>query len=129
LTVCLFPFFIGRHFTVGACSCSFFIEITMKPFTNNLGKVHARTIRGPGGTALMLNLRPQEAALLRSFVASVRLRGDKIPSLSLIARRAMSVYLAHVQFSPETRAVEIAALEKLATPFSDRVVTHTTQPT
>lgn len=97
----------------------------MKPFTNNLGKVHTKYIRAKGGTALMLNLRPQEATALRSFVATVRLRGDKIPSLSLIAQRAMSVYLDHAQYSPETRASEIAALEKLATPFADRARTKT----
>ena len=87
---------------------------------NNTGKVHARSLKSAGSTTLVLNLRPQEAAALRSFVASVRLRGDKIPSLSLVARRAMFAYLAHVQFSPETRASEIAVLERLATPCTDR---------
>ena len=93
----------------------------MQPYPkNNTGKVHARYLKSAGSATLVLNLRPQEATALRSFVASVRLRGDKIPSLSLVARRAMLAYLAHVQYSPETRASEIAVLEKLATPFSDR---------
>ena len=92
----------------------------MKSIPDNSGKVHARHITQAGGTALTLHLGPTEASMLRSFTASVRLRGDKVPSMSLIARRAMSVYLGHAQYSPETRASEIAALEKLATPYPDR---------
>ena len=88
---------------------------------NNTGKVHALHITQAGGTALTVNLGPLEAAMLRSFITSVRLRGNKVPSMSLIARRAMSAYLAHAQYSPETRASEIAVLEKLATPYPDRV--------
>lgn len=95
----------------------------MKAMPNNIGKVTNRYTQGPGSTTVTLNFRALEATSLRSFVDSVRLRGDKIPSLSLIARRAMSVYLAHAQYSPETRASEIAALEKLATPFSNRKAT------
>jgi hypothetical protein len=95
----------------------------MKPFTNNTGKVLTRYVKTAGATALMLNLKPPEAALLRSFTSSIRLRGDKVPSLSLVAHRALLVYLAHAQYSSETRTSEIAALEKLATPFSDRAKT------
>ena len=99
----------------------------MNPYPkNNTGKVHARSLKSAGSATLVLNLRPQEAIALRSFIASVRLRGDKIPSLSLVARRAMSAYLAHVHHSPETRASEIAALEKIATPFTDRAATKAT---
>lgn len=99
----------------------------MKPFTNNTGKVLTRYVKTPGATALMLNLKPPEAALLRSFTASIRLRGDKVPSLSLIAHRALSVYLAHAQYSLETRASELAALEKLATPVANRAMTKATE--
>ena len=93
----------------------------MQPYPkDNTGKVHARYLKSAGSTTLVLNLRPLEATALRSFVASVRLRGDKTPSLSLIARRAMAAYLSHVQYSPESRASEIAVLEKLATPVANR---------
>ena len=93
----------------------------MQPYPkNNTGKVHARYLKSVGSSTLVLNLRPHEATALRSFIASIRLRGDKVPSLSLVARRAVSAYLAHVQFSPETRASEIDVLEKLATPFTNR---------
>lgn len=96
---------------------------------NNTGKVNNRYAPAAGGTTVTLNFRAPEATSLRSFVASIRLRGDRIPSLSLIARRAMSVYLAHAQYSPETRASEIAALEKLATPFTRRKTATTSLPT
>ena len=92
----------------------------MTPFTDNTGKVLTRQVRDANATALTLNYSPKEATALRSFVASIKLRGDKTPSMSLIARRAMTVYLAHVQYSHETKASEIAVLEKLATNFSDR---------
>jgi hypothetical protein len=95
----------------------------MKSPPNNTGKVLTRYVHAAGGTALTLNLRPAEAASLRSLVASIRLRGDKTPSLSLIARRAVTAYIAHIQYSPETRASEIAVLERLATPFTDRATT------
>ena len=93
---------------------------TMKTMPNNTGKVNNRYAKSIGGTTVSLNFRTQEATALRAFVQTFRLRGDKTPSLSLIARRAMSVYLAHAQYSQETKASEIAALEKLATPFSSR---------
>ena len=93
----------------------------MQPYPkNNTGKVHARYLKSAGSSTLVLNLRPHEATALRSFIASIRLRGNKVPSMSLVARRAMAAYLAHVQYSPETRASEIAVLEKLATPFTNR---------
>jgi len=85
---------------------------------NNAGKVLTRQLTG--GTALTLNLRQTEASALRSFVDSIRLRGDKIPSMTLIGRRAMLAYLSHVQFSQSNRAAEIEVLEKMATPFTDR---------
>ena len=92
----------------------------MKPIPDNTGKVHTRYGRAAGSTNLALNLNPPEASLLKSFIASLRLRGDKIPSMSLIARRAVLAYLTHVQFSPETRASEIAVLEGMATRYTDR---------
>ena len=92
----------------------------MKPTPNNTGKVHSRYHHQAGGTALTLNLRPTEAASLRSFVASVRLRGDKVPSMTLIARRAVAAYLAHTQYSPEAMTSEIEVLEKMATRPADR---------
>ena len=93
-----------------------------KPTPNNTGKVHVRQSTQHGSTCLVVNLGPLEASMLRSFITSVRLKGDKVPSMSLIARRAVSHFLAHAQSSAETRASEIAALEKMATPYPDRAL-------
>jgi len=87
---------------------------------DNTGKVHTHYTHETGGTALTLNLKAFEATQLRSFVASLRLRGDRVPSLSLVARRAILAYLTHAQFSAETRASELAILEVMATPYGDR---------
>jgi hypothetical protein len=76
--------------------------------------------RAAGSTTMSLNLNPLEASSLKAFIATLRLRGDRIPSMSLIARRAVMAYLEHLKFSPETRASEVAVLERMATPYSDR---------
>ena len=92
----------------------------MKPIPNNKGKVLTRYTRAAGSTTMSLNLNPLEADALRAFIVTLRLRGDKIPSMSLIARRAVLAYLEHLKFSPETRASEMAVLERMATRFTDR---------
>ncbi len=88
------------------------------------GKVLARRESRSGSTALVLNYPQNEAARLRDLVASIRLRGDREPSLSLIARRSMAVYLDHVASSPDALAGEIEAMELLATPISTRKKTQ-----
>ena len=118
--VCPFHFPIQARLTRGPYFFLLPNQINMKTMPNNTGKVNNRYAKSIGGTTVTLNFRTAEATALRAFVQSFRLRGNKIPSLSLIARRAMSVYLAHAQYSQETKASEIAALEKLATPFSSR---------
>lgn len=91
-----------------------------KATPNNQGKVLTRYIHAAGGTCLTLNLKAAEATALRTFIDSLRLQGDKIPSMSLIARRAVMAYLEHIKFSPETMASEVAVLERMATRFTDR---------
>lgn len=92
----------------------------MKPTPNNTGKVLTRYTRAAGSTTLSLNLNPQEAIALKSFIGTLRLKGDKIPSMSLIARRAVLAYLEHLKFSHATRASEVEVLEQMATRFTDR---------
>ena len=84
------------------------------------GKVLARRETRIGSSALVLNYPPNEAARLRDLISSIRLRGDRKPSLSLLARRSMAVYLDHVASSPDALADEIEALEMLATPIATR---------
>ena len=94
--------------------------MTPTPFTDNTGKVLTRYLKARDGTVLTLNYRHQEANAIRSTVQGIRLKGDKTPSLSLIARRSMGLYLAHLESSPSAFANEVAALEKLATRATDR---------
>jgi hypothetical protein len=100
----------------------FFIETTMTPtpFTDNTGKVLTKYIRARDGTVLTLNYRRQDAHEIRAAVQRIRLKGDRTPSLSLIARRSLALYLARLQSSPAAFADEVQALEKLATPIAHR---------
>ena len=79
-----------------------------------------RYIRAKDGTKLVLNYRHQEANELRTALQRIRLKGDRTPSLSLIARRSMALYLTLLQSSPTAFDRELQALEKLATPVAHR---------
>lgn len=92
----------------------------MTPFTDNTGKVLTKYIKARDGTTLTLTYRREEAQALRSLVQSIRLKGDKTPSLSLIAKRAMRLYLDLMTSGSAQFASEIAALERLATPVPTR---------
>ena len=87
---------------------------------DNTGKVLTKSIRARDGTTLTLNYRHQEANELRSAVQRIQLNGNRKPSLSMIARRSMAVYLSILQSGPTNFANEVQALEKLATPISQR---------
>lgn len=82
--------------------------------TNKL--VTAR-IKAQDGTTVVLTYRTADAQAMRDMVAAIRLRGDKRPSLSLLARRSMGVYLDHLSAirrgNPEAYAAEMATLEKM----------------
>lgn len=88
--------------------------------STNTDKVLTKYIRARDGTKLVLNYRHQEANGIRSAVQRIRLKGDKTPSLSLIARRSMGLYIQHLESSPTAFANEVKALEALATPASNR---------
>ena len=92
----------------------------MKPTPDNTGKVLTRYTRAAGSSTMSLSLNPNEASQLKAFVSTLRLRGDKQPSMTLIARRAVLAYLSHIKFSAETRASEMEVLEKMATRYTDR---------
>lgn len=87
---------------------------------DNTGKVLTKSIRARDGTTLTLNYRHQEAHELRAAVQRIRLNGNRQPSLSMIARRSMALYLSLLQSGPTNFANEVRALEKLATPISHR---------
>ena len=94
--------------------------MTPTPLVNNTGKVKTKYMRARDGTTLVLNYRHQEANDIRSALQRIRLKGDRTPSLSLIARRSIAVYLSHLESSQRAFDAEVQALEKLATPIATR---------
>jgi len=88
--------------------------------SDNTGKVLTRRVRAADGTAVMLHYRTPEAVAMRSLIQSIRIKGDKTPSLSLIARRAMQLYVARLDAAryslPDVFAAEVAELERMVTP-------------
>lgn len=96
--------------------------------TTNTGKVLSQYLRAKDGTKLVLNYRHQEANGIRAALEQIRLKGDKTPSLSLIARRSMTLYLEHLNSSHQAFDIEVEALEKLATRASTRTVSSTASP-
>ena len=88
------------------------------------GKVLSRYRKRTSTSTLVLNYPTNEAARLRDLIASIRLRGDREASRSLIARRSLAVYLDYVASSPDAMSDEIEALELLATPLSTRKKTQ-----
>jgi hypothetical protein len=85
---------------------------TPDPGADNTGKVLTRRPQARGRTAVMLTYAPYEAAQLRALADSIRIKGDKKPTLSTIARRALTVYCHVYEARP---AEERAAIEKLVT--------------
>ena len=90
----------------------------------DLTQVRTKYIKAHDGTTLILRYRHADAAELHMALQRIRLQGGKRPSLSLIARRSMGLYLAHLDSSPAAFVNEVAALEKLATPVAHRKKQH-----
>ena len=95
------------------------------PPHKDTGVVRSRYLKGDGKTALVLNYPKNEAQRMRTLIDSIRLRGDRKPSLSLLARRSMAVYLDHIHSSHVALQSELKALEALATPIATRRKTLT----
>lgn len=93
----------------------------MNPSISASPGVRTKYLRARDGTTLILNYRPEEASSLRAAVQRIRLQGNRQPSLSLVARRSMSLYLSLLSSGPSALANEVEALEKLATPASRRI--------
>ena len=94
--------------------------VTTTPTSLTGGKVLTRRVSRTGNSALVLNYPQNEAARLRDLVDSIRLRGNRKPSMSLLARRSMQLYLDMVQSSHAALANEVQALEMLSTPITTR---------
>ncbi|CAN5330890.1 hypothetical protein BH09PSE5_BH09PSE5_06850 [soil metagenome] len=87
--------------------------------SENTGKVLTRRIQAADGTTVALHYEFAEANAMRTLIQSVLLRGSKRPSLSLIARRSMQLYLdqlaAAKATAPDLYASEIAELDRMVT--------------
>lgn len=68
-------------------------------------------------STVVISYAPAEAAALRKLAESITLNGDSSPSLSLLSRRALQMYCAHVVRNqahfPAAYDAEVSALEKL----------------
>lgn len=93
----------------------------MNPSTSASPGVRTKYLRARDGATLVLNYRPEEASRLRVAVQRIRLKGNRQPSLSLVARRSMSLYLSLLESGASAFATEVDALERLATPVSRRI--------
>ena len=87
---------------------------------DDTGVVRSRYVKDAGKTALVLNYPKNEAQRMRALIESIRLRGNRKPSLSLIARRSIAVYLDYVHGNSAAMETEVQALEILATPIATR---------
>ena len=88
--------------------------------SDNSGKMMTRRIQARDRTSVMLTYSTTDAFELRKMVQSIRLKGDKKPSLSLIARRSLQLYGRHLEQvkagRPDLFAAELTALERMVTP-------------
>ena len=88
----------------------------MNPFTDNTGKVMTKRIQARDRTTVLLTYSASDANALRMLAQTIQLRGDRKPSLSLLARRAMTIYRALLDSSPAAFDAEVRALDKMVTP-------------
>lgn len=91
---------------------------TDRPFRRppdlSTGKVLTRRVKALDRTTLVLSYTTSDAQALRTLVQGIRLKGDKRLTLSVLARRALAVYLDRL---PGHWQSEVAALNKLVTPI------------
>ena len=89
--------------------------------SDNSGKIMSKMIRAADGTTVALTYLKPEAHAMRALVQSIRLKGSKSPSLSLIARRSMQLYVSRLESArasrPDIFAAEVAELDKMVTTY------------
>lgn len=83
--------------------------------SDNTGKVLAKRIQAHDRTTVLLTYSRTDANELRTLVQSITLKASKKPSLSLIAKRAMGIYLERMK-EPDEFARETAVLDRMVTP-------------
>ena len=94
--------------------------------TLNTDKLATARIKSKDGTTVVLTYRKADAQAMRDMVASIRLRGAKQPSLSLISRRSIRFYLDHLTATrgdhPEVFAAEMQTLERMTAPLCAKTI-------
>ena len=98
-------------------------RLHMRPprcIADNTGKLMSKRIKAYDRSTVVLSYRPHEANALRLLAQTIKLKGDDKPSLSLLSRRALVLYVAHIErlraSGLEGFAAEVAALENLTVP-------------
>lgn len=89
------------------------IRPVRRPPDTSTGAVLTRRVKALDRTTLVLSYTPTDANSLRMLCQSIRLKGDKRPTLSVIARRALATYLDRLPGHWES---EVAALNRMVTP-------------
>lgn len=94
--------------------------------TLNTNKLHSAPIKAKDGTTVVLTYLKPDAQAMRAMVASIRLRGTKQPSLSLISRRSIRFYLDHLSETrrddPGAFAAEMQTLERMTAPLCPKTI-------
>ena len=87
--------------------------------SGNAGKMMTRRLQTHDRSTVILTYSTRDANALRMAVQSIRLKGTRKPSLSLIARRSLHLYLSGLAGAQENRLdlyeAEIATLESMVT--------------
>ena len=87
---------------------------------DNTGRMMTKRVPPSERSTLTLSFNATDANAMRAFINSIRLKGDKAPSQSLIARRAVHLYLHRLEMlrkeAPAAFATEIQALDAMVTP-------------
>jgi hypothetical protein len=81
--------------------------------SDNTGKMMTRRIKAANRTTVILSYSSADATSLRALAQSIRIKDNKFPSLSLLARRSLHLYAEVYLSNPRG---ELAALNEMVTP-------------
>lgn len=83
------------------------------PHTGNLGKILTKRIRCRDMSVVTVAYPTPDAQAIRALAQSIRLKGGTKPSLSLLTRRALHLYM---KAFPAVSEAETRALNDMTTP-------------
>ena len=94
-------------------------QASPKPLNTNAGLILTKRVQAKDRSTVVLSYPASDAVAMRALAQSINLKGDRQPSLSLLTRRSMALYLEMLDTArtghPMAWAAEIAALEQMAT--------------